>query len=152
MASSKCPGYFKWYRKQRDILKVDAVSLLKTTNKEMKTLLHNLNKVVKTGEDYHKHLEEHRPLHVEVLDGGITVNLKIDLRGRNPPCTIHFNYNAFLKKQTTLTLDAANKTTVKVGFEGDLFVYVSKICKDPSEENNSGKFINVSCYTYFTEY
>lgn len=44
-----------------DVLKVDAVSLLKSTNKEMKTLLHNLNKVVKTGEDYHKILDENAP-------------------------------------------------------------------------------------------
>jgi hypothetical protein len=44
-----------------DVLKVDAVSLLKSTNKEMKTLLHNLNKVVKTGEDYHKQLDEGMP-------------------------------------------------------------------------------------------
>ena len=42
-----------------DVLKVDAISLLKTANKEMKTLLHNLNKVVKTGEDFHKELYEH---------------------------------------------------------------------------------------------
>lgn len=47
--------------KNIDVLKVDAVSLLKTTNKEMKTLLHNLNKVVKTGEDFHKELIENIP-------------------------------------------------------------------------------------------
>ncbi|TNV87354.1 hypothetical protein FGO68_gene3246 [Halteria grandinella] len=129
--------------KQGDVLKVDAVQMLKTTNKEMKTLLHNLNKVVKTGEDYHKLLEEHLPLNIEVLDGGITVNLKVDLRSRNPPCTIHFNYHAFFKKQTTLN-ESANRTNSK-SFEGDLFVYVSKVCKDPSEENNSGKHINQSC-------
>ena len=44
-----------------DVLKVDAVSMLKSTNKEMKTLLHNLNKVVKTGEDFHKELIEGLP-------------------------------------------------------------------------------------------
>jgi hypothetical protein len=43
--------------KRYDVLKVDAVSLLKNTNKQMKTLLHNLNKVVKTqGEDFHREL------------------------------------------------------------------------------------------------
>lgn len=42
-------------------MKVDAISLLKSTNKEMKTLLHNLNKVVKTGEDYHVVLYENMP-------------------------------------------------------------------------------------------
>jgi hypothetical protein len=47
--------------KNIDVLKVDAVSMLKTTNKEMKTLLHNLNKVVKTGEDFHKELIENIP-------------------------------------------------------------------------------------------
>jgi hypothetical protein len=42
-----------------DVLKVDAVGMLKNTNKEMKTLLHNLNKVVKNqGEDYHRELQE----------------------------------------------------------------------------------------------
>jgi hypothetical protein len=41
-----------------DVLKVDAVTMLKSTNKEMKTLLHNLNKIVKTGEDFHKELLE----------------------------------------------------------------------------------------------
>jgi hypothetical protein len=44
-----------------DVLKVDAVTMLKSTNKEMKTLLHNLNKVVKTGEDFHKELVENVP-------------------------------------------------------------------------------------------
>ena len=44
-----------------DVLKVDAVTMLKSTNKEMKTLLHNLNKVVKTGEDFHKELIENVP-------------------------------------------------------------------------------------------
>jgi hypothetical protein len=58
----------------------------------MKTLLHNLNKVVKTGEDFHKELLEHAPIDLDVVDGGITVNLKISLRDRNPPCIIHFNY------------------------------------------------------------
>ena len=47
--------------KNIDVLKVDAVSMLKTTNKEMKTLLHNLNKVVKTGEDFHKELIDNIP-------------------------------------------------------------------------------------------
>jgi|LauGreDrversion4_2_1035121.scaffolds.fasta_scaffold147011_1 uncharacterized protein (UPF0128 family) len=75
-----------------DVLKVDAVTLLKDTNKEMKTLLHNLNKVVKTGEDFHKELIENVPLDLEVLDSGITVNLKVILRDRNAPCTLHFMY------------------------------------------------------------
>ena len=44
-----------------DVLKVDAVTMLKSTNKEMKTLLHNLNKVVKTGEYFHKELVENVP-------------------------------------------------------------------------------------------
>jgi hypothetical protein len=47
--------------KNIDVLKVDAVSMLKTTNKEMKTLLHNLSKVVKTGEDFHKEIIENIP-------------------------------------------------------------------------------------------
>ena len=27
----------------------------------------------------------------------------------------------------------------------DLFVYVSKVTKDPNDENNQGKYINVRC-------
>jgi hypothetical protein len=41
-----------------DVLKIDAQGMLKSTNKEMKTLLHNLNRIVKTGEDIHKVLYE----------------------------------------------------------------------------------------------
>jgi hypothetical protein len=74
-----------------DVLKVDAISMLKSTNKEMKTLLHNLNKVVQIGEDYHTVLYENTPQEIDVLDGGgITNNLKVDLKGRNPPCILHF--------------------------------------------------------------
>jgi hypothetical protein len=104
--------------------------LLKTTNKELKTLLHNLNKVVKTGEDYHKRIDEFTPSNIEVLDGGITVNLKIDLRGKNPPCVIHFNYNnAFLKQGTAggfVSEAASSKSNPKSSGGGDLFVYLSK--------------------------
>lgn len=85
--------------KRYDVLKVDAVSLLKNTNKQMKTLLHNLNKVVKTqGEDFHRELQEQVPVELEVFDGGLTVNLKISLRERNPPCTVSFEY---LKQRET---------------------------------------------------
>jgi len=37
--------------KEKDILQVDTTSLLKSTNKEMKTLLFTLNKVINTGEE-----------------------------------------------------------------------------------------------------
>jgi hypothetical protein len=109
-----------------DVLKVDAVSMLKTTNKEMKTLLHNLNKVVKTGEDFHKELIENIPQEFEVFDGGITVNLKVNLKDRNPPCTLNFSY----MEQSKF---ANSKGFVETKPLGDLFVYVSKTCKDPSE-------------------
>lgn len=109
-----------------DVLKVDAVSLLKSTNKEMKSLLHNLNKVVKTGEDFHKELIENIPLDLEVFDSGITVNLKIVLRDRNPPCTLHFMY--FNDQKSSTGFDSKPP--------GDLFVYVSKTTKDPNEQNN----------------
>jgi hypothetical protein len=59
----------------------------------MKTLLHNLNKVVKTqGEDFHTELVEGIQSEFEVFDGGLTVNLKISLRDKNPPCIITFSY------------------------------------------------------------
>jgi hypothetical protein len=64
------------------------------------------------------------PVELEVFDGGLTVNLKISLRGRNPPCTVNFEY---MKQRET------NSTGLK---KGDLFVYVSRTCKDPTEENN----------------
>jgi hypothetical protein len=78
----------------KDVLKVDAVSMLKSTNKEMKTLLHNLNKVIKTtGEDFHRQIYEGLPTECEVMDGGsITQNLKVTLKDMNPPCILHFSY------------------------------------------------------------
>ncbi len=106
-----------------DVLKVDAVSMLKSTNKEMKTLLHNLNKVVKTGEDFHKELIENVPQDLEVFDSGITINLKVNLRDKNPPCTLHFVY--FNEQKSLKALDLKPP--------GDLFVYVSKTTKDPNE-------------------
>ena len=57
------------------------------------------------------------------------MNLKVNIKDRNPPCILHFHYLGKTKN------DSTNK--------GDLFVYVSKICKDPNEENNQGKYINV---------
>ena len=90
----------------------------------MKTLLHNLNKVVKTtGEDFHKVLYEGSSQEIEVFDGGLTVNLKVYIRDRNPPCTIHFNY---LNKQKKIEQSQG----------GDLTVFISKIYKDPNSENN----------------
>lgn len=86
-------------------------------------LLHNLNKVVKTGEDFHKQLIEGIPQEFEVLDGGITVNLKVSLRERNPPCTLHFSTTATRKGVEGMS-------------KGDLIVYISRVCKDPCEENN----------------
>ena len=37
-----------------DVLKVDVQSLLKSTNKEMKSLVSHLSKVVKTEENFHQ--------------------------------------------------------------------------------------------------
>jgi len=117
------------------VLKVDAMVMLRSTNKEMKTLLHNLNKVVQIGEDYLTQLHENTPLDVEVLDGGgITNNIKVELKGRNPPCTLHFSY--------LLSNQRGNKGLLSEG-KGDLSVFISTACKDPSEANNQGKYINV---------
>ena len=48
--SLKYSGYFG---ANEDILKVDTSSLIKSTNKEMKTLLFNLNKVMSSGDEMH---------------------------------------------------------------------------------------------------
>ena len=37
-----------------DVLKVDVQSLLKSANKEMKTIMFSLNKVIKSNEETHK--------------------------------------------------------------------------------------------------
>jgi hypothetical protein len=71
------------------------------------------------------------PVDLEVFDGGLTVNLKISLKERNPPCTVKFEY---IKKREI------NSNGLQ---KGDLFVYVSRVQKDPNEENNQGKYINV---------
>ena len=53
--------------------------MLKSTNKEMKTLLFTLNKVIKTGEE------------IDIFEG-ITFNLKISLIEKNPPGVLNFHY------------------------------------------------------------
>jgi hypothetical protein len=45
--------------RKKDILRVDTTSMLKSANKEMKTLLFNLNKVMNSGnEEVHRQLYE----------------------------------------------------------------------------------------------
>jgi hypothetical protein len=100
--------------------------MLKSTNKEMKTLLHNLTKVLKTGDDFHKELMENVPQDIEVFDGDVKVNLKVSLRERNPPCTLAFNYLQVTKRTPGEPKDK----------KGDLTVYVSRTCKDPNESSN----------------
>ena len=115
--SLKYSGYFG---ANEDILKVDTSSLIKSTNKEMKTLLFNLNKVMSSGDEMHQVINENYPSEIEVFED-IVVNLKINLRDRNPPGTVTFTY-----------------------IRGkDLHVYGSKTCKDPNDENNQGKYSNV---------
>ena len=45
--------YSSYFGANEDILKVDTSSLIKSTNKEMKTLLFNLNKVMSSGDEMH---------------------------------------------------------------------------------------------------
>lgn len=79
----------------------------------MKTLLFNLNKVVKTGDEFHRQLYENTSYDIEVFEG-IVVNLKINLKEKLPPGTITFTYNS----------------------TKDLIVYQSRVCKEPHEDNN----------------
>ena len=65
-------------------MKIDAMNLIKSANKEMKALLFNLNKVFKTGDEYHKLLFEATSYDIEVFEG-IIVNLKINLKEKTPP-------------------------------------------------------------------
>ena len=86
----------------------------------MKTLLYNLNKVMNAGDEMHQLINENQPVDIEVFEDMI-VNLKINLRDRNPPGTVTFTYSR----------------------GKDLLVYSSKICKDPNEENHQGKYSDV---------
>lgn len=63
------------------------------------------------------------PYDLEVFDG-IIVNLKINLREKYPPGIIKFFYN-----------DQENKR--------DLKVYLSRVSKEPKENDHQGKYINV---------
>lgn len=94
--------------------------MLKTANKEMKTLLFNLNKVMNNGEETHKQISEHQTLEIDIFEG-ITFSMKVYLHDRNPPGQLSFNYMG----------------------TRDLLVYISRTCKQPSEENNQGKYHNV---------
>lgn len=66
-----------------------------------------------TEEEMHMNLQEHNPVEIDVFED-IVVNLKINLKDKTPPGSINFSYSR----------------------GKDLLVYVSKLCKDPNEENN----------------
>lgn len=105
--------------KQNDILNVDTTMMLKTTNKEMKTLLFNLSKVMNpSGEGDFRTLNENQLTEIDVFEG-ITVYLRAYIADRNAPATITVQYMSPGK---------------------DLTVFASRQCKEPSEENNQGKY------------
>ena len=54
---------------------------------------------------------------------GIDLNIKIEIKDKTPPGTIVFSY-----------LDGKK----------DLIVFISKHCKQPYEDNNEAKYINVT--------
>ncbi|CDW85584.1 m-phase inducer phosphatase 2 [Stylonychia lemnae] len=103
----------------KDILQVDTSSLLKSANKEMKTLLFTLNKVVNSGEEQHKEINEHQHLDIEVFEG-INYSLKANIYDKNAPGLLTFQYHD----------------------SKDLIVYISRQSKEPNEENNQGKYQN----------
>ncbi len=72
-----------------DILKVDTSKLIKSTNKEMKTLLFNLNKVMATGDEMHQNLYEQNPVEIDVFED-IVISLKVGLKDKNPPGSVVF--------------------------------------------------------------
>lgn len=45
-------------KESTDVLKIDTGSLIKSANREMKTLLFTLNRVVNNGEEEHKQIPE----------------------------------------------------------------------------------------------
>lgn len=101
---------------------VDTTMMLKTTNKEMKTLLFNLSKVMNpSGEGEYRQLDDNQSLDLDVFEG-ITVNLRTYIADRSAPATISIQY-------------------MSPGH--DLTVFVSRQCKEPSDENNQGKYHSV---------
>ena len=60
-------------------MQTDAKNLLQNTNKEVKTLLISLNKVVASSkEDFHIKLYESTPMDIEVFDN-VYILAKVDL-------------------------------------------------------------------------
>lgn len=98
----------------------DTKNLIQTTNKELKTILLSLNKVVASQEQKHVVLYEGSPLEFELFDN-ITQNVKVKLKEKLPPCVLHFAYRD----------------------NRDLNVYISKIHKEPDEKLNQGSYFNV---------
>jgi hypothetical protein len=95
------------------VLKADTSDMLRSTNKEVKRLLFNINKVVSNGENSHLLLHDNQSVEVEVLDA-LAVNLKLRLRDKTPPLTLLITYKS----------------------RKDLLIYSSRTCKEPSEDNN----------------
>eukprot|EP00347_Sterkiella_histriomuscorum_P022055 403331844 len=106
--------------KSQDILHIDTQSMIKSANKEMKTLLFTLNKVIKNGEEQHKLINENHNTDIDIFEG-IIYNLKINLSDKNPPGVLHITYTNIQK---------------------DLLIYISRSCKEPNEDNNQGKYSN----------
>lgn len=57
----------------------------------MKTLLFKLNKVINTGEDFHRSIVENHPIVLEVIEE-ISFNMKINLHDKQPPGILYFTY------------------------------------------------------------
>ncbi len=72
---------------EEQIDKADTSSLLFNTNRQVKTLIMNLNKVVIAAEDQHTEIFEGFPKEIEVIEE-ISINLKLKLKDKNPPCSI----------------------------------------------------------------